>query len=195
LKVAAWSVPGLIVFAAIGARRGWKDARIRTLTFSAILTFLGYFLFKATQGHGWGYRHFHGAWGTLPLLACGLVATKKACVPEKLTPLARAVGTLTVLSLVLLNGLRLFQVDAFIDRHLDQLPILDPDRRQICFIRPEEGYYSIDLIENDPFLRSNTVFIRSSGPEDEKQFIKEFYPGAIQRSDAPNETVWNINGK
>lgn len=193
LKLTVWAVPGLLIFAVIGARRGWKDTRIKVLTFSALLTFFGYFLFVASQGHGWGYRHFHGAWGTLPLLASGLVAVKKSDSSKKFGPLACAAGTLVVLSFVLLNGLRLYQVDAFIDRHLAQLPPLDPQRKQICFIRSEEGYYSIDLIENDPFLRSNTVFIRSSGSEDEKQFIEKFYPDAIPKSDAQSNRVWYID--
>ena len=195
LKLSVWALPGLIVLAVIGARRGWRDARIRVLAISALLTFFGYFLFKATQGHGWGYRHFHGAWGTLPLLACGLVATKKADKSTEFTPLANVAGTLVVLSIVLLNGLRLYQVDAFIDRHLGQLPPLDPDRPQICFIRPEEGYYSIDLVQNDPFLRQKTIFIKSLDQEDEKQFIAEVYSGAVPRSDAPDETVWYIDGR
>ena len=90
LKLTVWAVPGLVILAIIGARRGWKDTRIKVLTFSALLTFFGYFLFEATQGHGWGYRHFHGAWGTLPLLACGLVAVKKSDSSKKFGPLACA---------------------------------------------------------------------------------------------------------
>ncbi|MHC4425850.1 MAG: hypothetical protein ACYSYV_07125 [Planctomycetota bacterium] len=195
VKLAAWAVPGLVVLAGIGARRGWRDARIRVLAFSALLTFFGYLLFWPSQGHGWGYRYFHGAWGTLPLLACGLVAARKAREPEEPTPLARAAGTLAVLSLLLLNGLRLYQVDAFIDRHLSQLPRLDSDRAQVCFIRPLEGYYSIDLLQNDPFLRQKTVFVKSFGSESEKRFIAEFFPDAVPRSDAPDEAVWHIEGR
>jgi hypothetical protein len=192
LKLAAWAVPGLIIFAAIAARRAWADARVRVLLFSALLTFFGYLLFLPDQGHGWGYRYFHGAWGTLPLLACGLVAAPRAGPSKESTPLARAAGTLAVLSLVFLNGLRLYQVDAFIDRHLSQLPPLDTDRAQICFIRPEKGYYSIDLVQNDPFLEQKTIFVKSFGPEDEKQFITEVYPNAVPRSDGPDEAVWCI---
>jgi hypothetical protein len=147
-----------------------------------------------TQGHGWGYRHYHGTWGTLPLLACGLVAAKKIDSSKEFTPLARAAGTLTVLSFVLLNGLRLYQVDSFIDRHLGQLPPLDPDRKQICFIRLEEGYYSIDLIQNDPFLKQKTIFIKSFGPEDEKQFIAKFYPKAVQKTKATDNVIWYVEG-
>jgi len=193
LKLAVWAVPGLVVLALVGARRCWKDSRIKVLVFSALLTFIGYYVFWPSQGHGWGYRYFHGAWGTLPLLVCGLVAARRNGLPGKFTPLACAVGTLVVLSFVLLNGLRLYQVDSFMDRHLAQLPLLDPQRKQICFIRPEEGYYSIDLIQNDPFLRSNTVFIKSFGPEDEKQFIDKYYPDAVPKSDSPDTRVWYID--
>jgi len=192
LKLSAWAVPGLAIMAAIGAKRAWADVRLRALAISAILTFLGYLIFLPDQGHGWGYRYFHSAWGTLPLLACALVATKKATGPKQFNPLACAAGTLAVSSLVLLNGLRLLQVDAFVQRHLSQLPALDRNRAQVCFVRPDEGYYSIDLVRNDPFLREKTVFVRSSGPEDEKRFIAEFYPGAVPRSADPGEAVWYL---
>jgi hypothetical protein len=195
LKLAAWAVPGLIVLAVIGARRGWKNVRLRIVTFSALLTFFGYYLFWPSQGHGWGYRYFYGAWGTLPLLACGLMAVKKADVSKEFAPLARAVGTLTVLSFVLLNGLRLYQVDAFIDRHLSQIPQLDPERAQLCFIRTWEGYYSIDLVQNDPFLGNKIIFVRSFDIESEEPFIRQFFSRAVRRSNAPDEAVWYIEKK
>jgi hypothetical protein len=195
LKLAVWAVPGLVIIAAIAAKRAWADVRIRVLAISALLTFFGYFLFLPSQGHGWGYRYFHGAWATLPLLACGLVAARKAAPALKFGPLACAAGTLAVLSLVLLNGLRLYQVDAFIDRHLSQLPPLDPGRKEICFVHPEEGYYSVDLVENDPFLKQDTIFVKSFGADDEKQFIEQFYPNAVPRSSGPDKAVWCVEGQ
>jgi hypothetical protein len=192
LKLAAWTVPGLVILSVLGAWKGWADGRTKTLTASALLMFFGYFLFRFSQGHGWGCRYFHGAWGTLPLLACGLVAAKKAGASKEFTPLARAAGTLAVLSFVLLNGLRLYQVDAWMDRHLAQLPELDSGRAQVCFVRPWQGYYSVDLVQNDPFLRQETIFLKSHGRETERPFMEQYFPGAAPRSDAPDEAVWYV---
>ncbi len=216
LKLSAWSVPGLVFLSFVGARRGWSDRRVRVVLACALVTFGVYLLFRPTQGHGWGYRYFHGAWGTLPLLACGAVAApfagarlaraglkgtpnaaNRVWEPNpgpagQLTPLVRLAMTLAVLSLVFLNGLRFYQVYAFVDRHLSQLPPLDPEQTQVCFIRPEEGYYSIDLLQNDPFLRKNITFLKSPGPKLETAFMEEHFPGAVPRDDAVGTRVWLI---
>jgi hypothetical protein len=201
LKLSAWSVPGLVLLSLLGAWRGWSDRRIRILLACALVTFCAYLLFKPTQGHGWGYRYFHGAWGTLPLLACGAVAAPLAGAGSKRThtrefaPLARLAMTLAVLSLVFLNGLRLYQVHAFVGRHLSQLPPLDPKQTQVCFIRPREGYYSVDLIQNDPFLRKNVIFLKSHGREGERTFMKEHFPDAVPRGEAVDLRVWLLRQK
>jgi len=192
IELAAWTVPGLIILAVLGAGRQWGDKRVRVFAASAMVTFLGYFLFKFDQGHGWGYRYFHGAWGTLPLLACGPVAGKRNNAHGAVAPVAHLAATLAVLSFALLNGLRLFQVDAWMDRHLAQLPELDSGRAQVCFVRPWQGYYSVDLVQNDPFLRQETIFLKSHGRETEKPFMEQHFHGAVPRSDAPDEAVWYV---
>jgi hypothetical protein len=192
LKLAAWAMPGLLVLSILGAQKGWRDSRIKVLAASALVTFFGYFLFKFSQGHGWGYRYFHGAWGTLPLLAAGVVAGTPDDVRRALTPVARFAAVLAVTSLVLLNSLRLVQVDAWMDQHLAQLPSLNATRAQVCFVHPWEGFYSIDLVQNDPFLRQKTIFLKSHGRETEKPFMEHYFPGAVPRSNDPNEAVWYV---
>lgn len=193
LKLAAWAVPGLIILAVFGARSAWKDRRVRVLAVSLVLTYAGYFLFKVTQGHGWGYRHVHGAWGTLPLLACALVARKRDDAHAGVVPVVHLTGLLAVLSLVLLNGLRLFQVDAWMDRHLSQLPPLDASRAQVCFIRPWEGYYAVDLVQNDPFLRHGTIFLKSHGLESEKPFMEQHFCDAVPADLGAANAVWDFD--
>lgn len=192
LKLAAWAMPGLVVLAILGTRRGWKDARIRVVAISALVAIFGYWLWQPTQGHGWGYRYFHGAWATLPLLACGAVARRRADTRGSDTPLAALAATLAVLSLVLLNPLRLYQVDAWMKGHLAQRPRLEPGQTQVCFIRVHEGYYMVDLVQNDPFLRQQTLFVKSPDIAFERPFIERHFPQAVPRSDAPDEPVWLI---
>jgi hypothetical protein len=192
LKLAAWTVPGLIIAAALGARRRWADGRIRALAASALVVFFGYLMFWMEQGHGWSARYFHPALGTLPLLACGLVAARREETARGFTPLAQTMGTLAVLSLVFLNGLRLLQVDAWLAKHLAQRPPLHAHRTQVCFIRTWEGYWSKDFIQNDPFLRQRTLFLKSHGRQTEKPFMAQYFPGAVPRSNDPNEPVWYV---
>lgn len=198
LKLSSWSVPGLVFLSFVGARRSWSDRRVRVVLACALVTFGAYLLFRPTQGHGWGYRYFHGAWGTLPLLACGAVAAPlagagwRSAHSREFAPLARLAMTLTLLSLVFLNGLRLYQVHAFIDRHLGQLPPLDSRQTQVCFIRPGDGYYSIDMIQNDPFLRENIIFLKSPGPKVETAFMEKHFPGAVPKGEAVDTRVWLI---
>lgn len=106
--------------------------------------------------------------------------------------MARLAMTLAVLSLVLLNGLRLHQVDAWMKGHLAQRPQLDSQQTQVCFIRVREGYYTIDLVQNDPFLRQQTLFVKSFDVEGERPLIEKHFPRAVPRSDAPDEPVWLI---
>jgi uncharacterized membrane protein len=192
MKMGAWAVPGLIVLAILGAKAGWRDVRVRVMAASAAFVFGGYFLFLFPQGHGWGYRFFQSAWGTLPLLACGVVAAKRGGDCADHPPLTHVAATLALLSLVFLNGLRLAEVDAWMDRHLSQLPPWDRSHSEVCFIRPWEGYHSVDLVQNDPFLRQNTLFLKSHGRQTEKPFMAQCFPGAVPRSDDPNEAVWYV---
>lgn len=195
LKLATWAMPGLLILSILGARNGWTDTRIKVLAASALVTFFGYFLFRFSQGHGWGYRYFHGAWGTLPLLACGVVAGAGPAgnAPRRMASVAHFSAALAVSSLLLLNGLRLFQVDDWITRHLAQLPPLDTARPQVCFVRPEErGSYRLDLVQNDPLLRQRTLFLKSHGRETERPFMAQYFPGAVPRSSDPNEAVWYV---
>lgn len=192
LKLAAWAMPGLVVLAILGTRCGWKDTRVRALAISALVTIFGYWLWQPTQGHGWGYRYFHGAWAALPLLACGAVARRRADRGGSDRPLVALAATLAVLSFVLLNPLRLYQVNAWMNGHLAQRPRLEPGQTQICFIRVHEGYYMVDLVQNDPFLRQQTLFIKSPDIAFERPFIERHFPHAVPRSDAPDEPVWLI---
>lgn len=76
VKLCSWAVPGLVMLAIFGGWRWKKERVIQVLAVSAIVTFLTYFVVRYTQGHGWGYRYFHSAWGVLPILATGALLKK-----------------------------------------------------------------------------------------------------------------------
>ena len=65
VKMWVWAVPCLFVFAALGVLRHRENPKVRLLAASAVLTFVGYLFVTFDQGHGWGYRYFHSAWGVI----------------------------------------------------------------------------------------------------------------------------------
>src|SRR6185369_10530037 len=108
---------------------------------SGALTYVAYFLVQFDQGHGWGYRYFHPAWIVVPLLAI------KALDSAALRSYA---ATCAVLGLAVLTPLQAAQMEYFISRHLGQEPRTGAGETRAVIIDPRAGYYSWDLVQNDP---------------------------------------------
>ena len=152
IKLWLWSAPALLLLAWMGGRRA-SDVRLRLLGASALLTFFAYFLIPFDQGHGWGYRYFHSAWGVLPVFAA-LGAVKLICHDG--AKLLRQLVVLSVVSLILANTLRLWQIGEFVSAHLAQFPERSSAERQLV-LHSGQGYYARDLIQNDPWLLRGDV--------------------------------------
>jgi hypothetical protein len=188
-ELALWGVPGLLALACAGAwwRRGEPVARL--FAASALLTLFGYLFVPYDQGHGWGYRYFHAAWGALPLLAAAALEDVRAGPSLRRMALIAAVG-----SLLLGNALRLAQVRSFIDGQLRQVPKAPaPARFEVVFMRQDRGYYTLDLVQNDPFLDGPRWFLFSSGPQDDERFMAHFFPGARRAVRTPVAELWQLD--
>jgi len=162
-KLWVWAVPGLPVLAWWGFLTGKQDVRYQLLLASAVTTFFAYFFIPFDQGHGWGYRYFHSAWGVLPVLgAVAVVSGSKAQTSER--TLWKLVGYAAVASLLIGTTLRTFQVHDFVERHMDQVPAAIAGKRQVLFIDIRCGYYTVDLVQNHALLRSKVLMMMSHGP-------------------------------
>jgi len=165
LKLAAWSVPGLVVLAVCGWLAHRRTARGRArelgalLGASAVCVLVGYLPLVYDQGHGWSYRHFHVVWGVLPLFAVALLVGAGAERPRW----AAVVGALALGSLLAGNGLRAVQVHGFIADRRAELPPLPAARPLVCFVELHRHFYLDDQIRNDPFLRSDVLLLGSRG--------------------------------
>ena len=190
LKLVLWTVPGLVPLAWWGARERVQDAWWRALAASAALTLLGYLVVPYDQGHGWGYRYFHSAWGTLPLFGAAALS-----VPLRgREALRRTVLAACLANLVLMNGLRFAQVRAFIAEHLAQIPAASRGARfEVVFVHTDAGYYTIDLVQNDPFLRGGRWILISRGQREDELWIHRAFPGAQLDSRTPVAEVWQTN--
>ena len=170
-KLWLWASPLLLLLAWRGGRAA-KTTGIRLLGASALTTFFAYFLIRFDQGHGWGYRYFHSAWGVLPVLAAA-GALKLAAVPSEGVRWTRMLVATALLSLLAANGLRLFQMGSFMADHLAQMPPATPAQSSIV-MHNGRGYYAYDLIQNDPWLRGNSITLLVQSDEEKTRLLNRF---------------------
>jgi hypothetical protein len=186
-KVWTWGVPGLLVLAAWGYAARGADLAARLLGAALATTFFGYFLFHVEQGHGWGYRYLHSAWFILPVLAAALLCDARG-------ELRAMVAWAIIVALVAANAQRLIHAEAFISRHLAQVPPLarapEPGRRELVFVNPASGSYLLDVVQNDPFLRSPRTVMLNEGPEKAEDLVRQRFPGFQRTAQGAWGELW-----
>ncbi|MDP9011914.1 MAG: hypothetical protein M3O41_04490 [Pseudomonadota bacterium] len=195
-KIWAWSVPGLMVVAAVGAWKWRHDTACRLLTLSALLTVVGYAFVPFDQGHGWGYRYFHSAWMALPLLAAaavtalpGRLATRHAAGtdrgPSAPPGAARTfedgatqacIAACALFSLFAGTGLRAVQIHRFVVRHESQWPAYAGTEPRVVILDTRGTFYGRDLVQNDPWLRGDTIVMITHGPQADGDMMRANYP-------------------
>lgn len=189
-KLWSWAAAGLVVLAAWGYWLGRRRTEVRLLAIALLLTFLGYLFLRFDQGHGWGFRYLHSAWFVLPVLAALAIAALRHDGSEG-AALAGMAGWGLVLSIVLGNGLRLYQVEDFVARHLGQAPPLASgaarDPRSVVFVDAERGFYAYDLVQNHPRLAKGPVVMLG---RDEGGLMARHFPGYERVAAGPWGEHW-----
>jgi hypothetical protein len=188
VKMCVWAMPSLFALALSGCVVWRADARVRSLVSSAILTFVAYLFVRFDQGHGWGYRYFHSAWGVVPILAGCAMADR----PQPNGRLVSFSGATAVLSLLLLIPLQMSQIDQFITQHLAQLAPPKRPGNNIFFIHPLGGYYLADMIRFDPLLRNKDLLLVSHGTDLDMQMIERNWPDAVKVSGNRAADQWYL---
>jgi hypothetical protein len=188
-KAWTWGAAGLLVLAAWGFWRARARTEVRLLGAALAVTFFGYFLATSDQGHGWGFRYLHSAWFVLPLFAAIPLGGKPS---EIKTETRTMVGWGVMLSLALANGLRLAQVEDFVGRHLAQIPPLARTNAhpEIVFVNIRRGFYTQDLVQNDPFLRRSRLVMVSNGPEGDAAFAAKRFPAYRKTEEGAWGSAW-----
>jgi hypothetical protein len=189
-KMWIWAMPGLFVLAILGWLRHRANPCIRLLMQSAVLTFLGYLFVRFDQGHGWGYRYFHSAWGVVPILAgSAMSANASKAAGGRLRAFA---GAAAILSLLIVVPVQLAQIHRFIS---GQLSLLEEPRRpgnNVYFIHPRGGFYAADLVQFDPGLREPDLKLVSHGVILDTELIKRNWPAAIKLAGTPAADHWYL---
>lgn len=191
VKMCVWAMPSLLVLALFGGMLKSADSRVRLLASSAILTFVGYLFVRFDQGHGWGYRYFHSAWGVVPILAAGAMAVR----PQTNGRLISFAGASAILSLLILVPFQMSQIDQIMTQHLAQLAPPKRPGNNVYFIHPLGGSYLADMIQVDPLLRSKDLFLVSHGTVLDTQMVKRNWPDAVEISSSHAADQWYLGPK
>lgn len=178
VKMWVWAAPCLFLFAFIGRLRYPENRHVRLLTQSAVLTFVGYLFVDLDQGHGWGYRYFHSAWGVVPILA-GCAMAERSESSDRLVSFA---GASAILSLLVIVPFQMSQIDGFMARHLAQLPAARRPGNDVYFIKPGAGFYMSDMVQSDPGLRTRDLLLVSHGMQQDSVFVNRYWPSAVRVS-------------
>jgi hypothetical protein len=187
-KMWIWGSPCLFIFAVLGGWRQRENRVVRLLVQSAALTFAGYLFVRFDQGHGWGYRYFHSAWGVIPILA-GVAMT---ATPEPRPRLESFAGAAAILSLLMLVPFQVIQIHQLISRQLAQLPTPRRPGNNVYFIHPRGGFYVADLVQFDPKLRDLDLKLVSRGEILDTELIKRNWPAAIKIAATPTADQWYL---
>jgi hypothetical protein len=190
-KLWLWAAPMLVVMAIYGAWL-WRRATLaRLLVLSAILTLLGYMFVPLSQGHGWGFRYFHSAWLVLPILAGA--AMSRPSEGQKV-PTSGSLGNYSLaaalVGLVFITPFVLWQVRTFIDAHVAQLPEAPAGTPRLVIVNPVNGYYSQDLVQNDPLLRNDVIRMVTQGRKADEEMMHREFPQYVMIGKGYRGTVW-----
>jgi hypothetical protein len=180
-KMCVWAVPGLYVLALAGRLEHGRERAVRLLSHSAVVTFCGYLLVVLDQGHGWGYRYFHSAFGAVPILA-GCAMTGKAESHSRLVTFA---GATAALSLLVLIPIQMTQIHGFIAGHLAQIPSPLTPGNHVYFLQPGGPGYLADMAQIDPFLRDPDLLLSSRGRSSDAELIRQNWPYAVKVHGVP----------
>ncbi len=192
-KLWLWAAPLTVLAAGVGFWRQRANTAFRLLLASAILTFIGYLFVPLNQGHGWGFRYFHSAWFVLPVFAAGLIAPVRgtsASIRVDTIPLARWALAGALGGLLVMIPYFAWQVHSFIDADLAQIPQAERGQPRVVIFDPESGYYSQDLVQNDPFLRGPAIRVFTHGRQEDVAMLKEHFPDLVLLSRSPRGSVW-----
>ena len=152
----AWTTPVLVPFLGLFLIT-WRQqpAVVQDGFLAACLTFLFYLSFPHTQGHGWGFRYLHAAYGLLALAAAAGALT--LCRDGWNSQVTKALLASVVFSLLIQVPYRIYEIRAMVRPLALTSNYISSQSSDFVVIKTADFWYSWDLIRNDPWLRKKPL--------------------------------------
>ena len=163
----AWMTPILLPLMLIAiANLRMQPALVWDSILAAALTFFFYLSFPHFQGHGWGYRFMHPAYGLLALVgAGGLVAWGRI---YKTSIGVNALMCSAIFSLTLQLPYRIYELRTMVCPLAWTWDYVASRPSDFVLIKTSEFWYACDLIRNDPWLKKKPLVFDANGLSEEQ---------------------------
>jgi hypothetical protein len=178
-KIWIWAAP-IVALAPFAVRP--RDAAMRLLLAAFVLTYLVYFLVQYDQGHGWGYRYIHPAWGALPVAAGVWFARQGG---------ARTLGAIALGAGLLATPVFLWETHETVAGFLAHRIEPPADGRWVVFI-DIRGRYNADLVQNVPG-RDRVMYLISQGEQEDRMLMTAQFPQAVETLHDERGSAWRLS--
>jgi hypothetical protein len=155
-----WQAPifAILVLATfIQARR--LTAPLADLAWGVLLTLALYTMFRATQGHGWGYRYVYQVLGNLVVLAAAAAPALRNALGRRRADLVLAASLL--IAAVIQLPRRSIDVERFAQPFAAGAEYIRTRPADVVLVHGDSIWYGRDLLRNDPFLRGQPVVLQA----------------------------------
>ncbi|QJR37767.1 hypothetical protein [Gemmatimonas groenlandica] len=155
-----WQAPAVGVLAVVSIAR-WNrlGAFERDLSVGFILTFVFYFLFPSSQGHGWGYRYIYACLPSVVLLAQDAWAVLCGHMPlaysRRFTLASFAVGAFIQLPW------RVYEASSVASPFSRAVLAIQSSDASVVLVHAEGIWYGRDLIRNAPWISEGRVIVNA----------------------------------
>lgn len=185
LRFVTWQNPLTItLFAAAWLTIRRQPPIAKTLLGGILLMFAATVVLMPYQGHGWGYRYFHGLLGSFALLGAYGWRTIRDQAPELRRRLHVGLGVAILVSLALLLPLRAYQANRFATPYAVASERIAKTDAEVVILDNGDRWYAWDLVRNDPFLRQRPIILhaRSLRPDDLTALCRNYRVKVISSS-------------
>jgi len=178
-KTWLWACPGLLLVPFLPRKR---DVILKLLLSAFVLTFaFYYFLVPFDQGHGWGYRYIHSAWGLLPVAMGVWMGTGNLKLKNW--------GAVIIAAGFLATPVFLYQTRSTIDTFLSQRFNPPKEGNWIVFVTYRPEMYTADLVQNLPG-KGRVVYMLSQGEEQDRKLMRARTPHAVEIAHDQRGSMW-----
>ena len=189
LRFIAWQNPLTIALAAIAIPSviASRSAPFFQMGLGLVLYLLVMTVIMPFQGHGWGYRYFHGLIGSVCLLGgLGWIVLTKKIEIEASYLMASTLTLSCIFCVVVINPIRAGQIYATIKPYSNANAAIQNSHTDIVMVDATGIAYGRDLVRNSPFLdrRPLVLNLKSLSLQQIRDICGRFSVRTFDRSDA-----------